>query len=358
MELNPLKQRFEELVASTGIPLASLTPQAGLDLMLRFYSDDPNGDSMTYFWGCVTCHGDEEVGINITRLIEDPCSQTMHLALLFKFGPRAVAGDFPERMKWCIDPADLATFRSAIEESPSFKVWGQSLATGVVIDSGDPWALFDCWGVRDPSRPIVSMSEEEWLRSDDVALMLRWFRQEWRGEEADLNRLLQRYCLACCRKIWQLLPHEASRAGVEVAERFLEGLATRDEFGKAEWQAEGAALLIGFNSDPKEVSSLKARAAVDNYDINSDFDAIARWAEEIARIPPEELAAMIHSPRPEDDLSPLGLLVHAAHFVDTAMCYPGIRPKESIEDYRLFLPTPLLREIVGNPFRAASSPLD
>jgi hypothetical protein len=36
------------------------------------------------------------------------------------------------------------------------------------------------------------------------------------------------------------------------------------------------------------------------------------------------------------------------------MCYPGIRPKESIERFRLFLPVALLREVVGNPFRSAS----
>ena len=183
---------------------------------------------------------------------------------------------------------------------------------------------------RDPSRPVVSMTEEEWLRSDDVVLMLRWFRQEWRGEEADLDRLLHRYCLACCRRIWRLLPQEESRAGIEVAERLVDGLATRDEFARAEWLAEGAAFTI---------------------DQDSEHESIASWCDEVSRIPPEEFDAMIQSPRPGDDLSPRSLLEHAAYFVDTAMCYPGIGPKESIERYRLFLPAPLLREVVGNPFR-------
>jgi hypothetical protein len=198
--------------------------------------------------------------------------------------------------------------------------------------SGSNWELFDSWGVRDPSRPVLTMTEEEWLRSDDVSLMLRWSRQEWRGDEADLNRLLQRYCLACCRRIWRLLPQEHSQSGVEVAERFLDGLATQYELSRADYLAEGAAFTFEYDLAP---------------------EAIARWSEEVSRIPPEELRAMVHSQRPEDDLSPRALLAQAAYFVITAICYPGIMPKESIETYRLFMPASLLREFVGNPFRFA-----
>jgi len=47
-------------------------------------------------------------------------------------------------------------------------------------------------------------------------------------------------------------------------------------------------------------------------------------------------------------------LEHAAYFAVLAMGYPGIEPKESIARYRLFLSAPLLREVVGNPFRSPS----
>ena len=64
---------------------------------------------------------------------------------------------------------------------------------------------------------------------------------------------------------------------------------------------------------------------------------------------------MLHSPRPEDDLTPRDLLKHAAYFVMFAFSYPGMTsPKESIERDRLFLSAPLLREIVGNPFQPAA----
>jgi hypothetical protein len=130
------------------------------------------------------------------------------------------------------------------------------------------------------------------------------------------------------------LPRQESRKGVEGAERFADDLATRDELSRAEWLAEAAAFMFSENSDP---------------------EAIARWCDEVSRIPPEELAAMIHSPRPEDDLSPRGLLERAAYFAHIAMCYPDIQPKESLDEYRLFLPAPLLREIVGNPFGPVSA---
>ena len=100
---------------------------------------------------------------------------------------------------------------------------------------------------------------------------------------------------------------------------------------QAEWLAEAAAFTFDFDSDP---------------------EGIARWSEEVSLIPPEELNAMIHAPKPEDDLSPRALLAHAAFFADASMYYHGMRPKESIESYRLFLSAPLLREIVGNPFRS------
>jgi hypothetical protein len=86
-----------------------------------------------------------------------------------------------------------------------------------------------------------------------------------------------------------------------------------------------------------------------------DPESIARWSDEVSLISPEELNAMIHAPNPEDDLSPRALLAHAAFFADTSMCYHGMRPKDSIDRYRIFLSAPLLRQIVGDPCRVGSS---
>lgn len=65
------------------------------------------------------------------------------------------------------------------------------------------------------------MTEKEWHPSDDVPAMLQALSSNWSGAETDLARLTHRYLLACGRSIWWLLPLEASRRGVEVAERFL-----------------------------------------------------------------------------------------------------------------------------------------
>jgi hypothetical protein len=252
--MNPgnVRRRFEGLIASLGVPLASLTPQAGLDLILRFYGDDPAGATLLCFWGPVSRYGEEELGFDFqwyyTRFDTFEPAAPSDFSLLFKIGPPAVAGDLRGVMAWCAGAEQIATFRSSIEASDAFKAWGHSPAAAVLLlwddISTSAHALFDCWGVRDPSRPVLSMTEEQWLQSGDVSLMLRWFRQEWRGEEADLNRLLQRYLLACCRRIWRLLPMEKSRRGIEITERYIKGTATREEFAEAEWHAEGAAFYV------------------------------------------------------------------------------------------------------------------
>src|SRR4051812_18573442 len=110
-------------------------------------------------------------------------------------------------------------------------------------------------------------------------------RAEWRGGEADLVRLTHRYLLACCRAVWVLLPMEASRRGVEVAERYLEGQATREEFGSAEWGAEGAAFFLEpFEWEPPEEDP-EARQARIRYD--EDRRArIEPLAREVQAIPP------------------------------------------------------------------------
>jgi hypothetical protein len=77
------------------------------------------------------------------------------------------------------------------------------------------------------------MTEEEWLASDDPIAMLEALRDHWQGEEDELVSIIHRYLLACCRVIWALLPMEGSRLGVEAAERYIEGRATREEFAYA-----------------------------------------------------------------------------------------------------------------------------
>ena len=73
---------------------------------------------------------------------------------------------------------------------------------------------------------MVTMTEDEWLASDQPARMLRFLR----GRASDRQRRL--FACACCRRIWALLPGVACRA-IEVAERFADGQATTGELLRA-----------------------------------------------------------------------------------------------------------------------------
>ena len=67
------------------------------------------------------------------------------------------------------------------------------------------------------------MTEQEWRVCTDPARML----QELRGKVTE--RKLRLFGVACCRRIWHLLPDERSRHAVEVAEALADGLASDAE---------------------------------------------------------------------------------------------------------------------------------
>jgi len=194
------------------------------------------------------------------------------------------------------------------------------------------------------------MTEGEWQVCDDAGAMLDalWqqhgvspanidlrFGGDMRGSAhsqdglADLDRALHRYYLASCRGIWKLLPQEASRRGVELAEQFLAGAVSGEELSKYNWHVEGAAFCIDYNTDP---------------------EAIDRWVAEVRAIPEAELRSMLHPPEVVREIEPRALLLRAAYFVDYAMIYPSLRPKgPPPASYRPFLSATVLRQHIGYP---------
>src|SRR4051812_29000441 len=79
------------------------------------------------------------------------------------------------------------------------------------------------------------MTEREWLTCADPDLMLR----EMSGRVSE--RKLRLFAAACCRRIWHLLPDPRSRAAVEVAERYADGLAGERDLAAAKAAAVVAA---------------------------------------------------------------------------------------------------------------------
>jgi hypothetical protein len=321
-------RRFEQLVAESGVPLTSLTPAHGVELMTRFLSaEDRHGQGMHAGWGVVDRSGEEIFGFVISMWFDtNPGDGVYSLSLLFKIGPRSIFGDFPGvDMCWCPTPDDIPAFRSGTENSAAFRVWGRSRAAEVSLVCKDE----NEQPAEPPVQPGDRMTAEEWLRSDDAVAMLKALRASWRGDETELVRLTHRYLLACCRAIWKLLPMEASRSGVEVAERYIEGRATREEFFRAEWDAEGAAFFLEpFEYEPEQGSPDEREARL-QYEADR-ITCIGSLVKELEEMPGEELGRLVHLESPDGATSPRHLLADAAYFADSAMSYPGIRPRGSV----------------------------
>lgn len=80
------------------------------------------------------------------------------------------------------------------------------------------------------------MTEAEWFASADSYPMLRPCRRIIR-EQPRKGHL---FAVACCRRIWHLLSDPRSRAAVEIAAQYAEGVASLDQLQAAAVLAKGA----------------------------------------------------------------------------------------------------------------------
>jgi hypothetical protein len=81
------------------------------------------------------------------------------------------------------------------------------------------------------------VNEEQWLVCEDPALMAEHCGSQYS------NRKRRLYACACVRRLWPHLPEERSRRAVEVAERYADRLAGKQELTQACADALQAAVM-------------------------------------------------------------------------------------------------------------------
>ena len=109
------------------------------------------------------------------------------------------------------------------------------------------------------------MTEAEWFACTDPQNMLKYLLRE----QLSSDRKFRLFACACIRSVWHLLSDPRSRAAVEVAELFADGLATRNDLdaaGTAAWtaarDAPGVELLAAAWTASRTASVAASGAAV------------------------------------------------------------------------------------------------
>src|SRR5947208_1686113 len=157
----------------------------------------------------------------------------------------------------------------------------------------------------------MRMSEQEWLACTDPNLMLNHLL----GKVTD--RKMRLFAVACCRHIWHLLPDRRSRAVIEVAERYADGVADQREL----IAARAAAIA------PPDQAAFAPYWAANHNLTKSLWNACEAALEAGAR-------AAARS-------------AHAAG-ADQGAAWDAARAAGTTEQARL------LRDVLGNPFRPAA----
>ena len=128
-------------------PPESLTPGEGIDLMLRFYADEPvdgladgdMADMLLFQWGVFDWGHGESFEFDITRQLifggsED--EDIFQLSLTFRFVPTDDLRNLPEGNRWCSSRAELEDFRHFVLRSAPYAALNKKLASSVDLHYG------------------------------------------------------------------------------------------------------------------------------------------------------------------------------------------------------------------------------
>lgn len=133
------------------------------------------------------------------------------------------------------------------------------------------------------------MTEAEWNSCDNPTPMMRWLQRTHKLSDRKVRLL----AVACCLRIWPQLQDERSRAAVEVAQRYSDGQASRDELRSARSSALAARTL--------------ARQTAKATGFYTAIDAAADAAYAVTA------EAILDTPMPSDSV--IGAVGHAANAI-------------------------------------------
>ena len=177
----------------------------------------------------------------------------------------------------------------------------------------------------------ASMFDNVWEQEPFVSLASKFTRgstdEEWQSN-LEVEKPLYRFYLASCRNIWQLLPQEESRKGVELAEEFVAGNISWEKVSDYNYYTEGAAFNIDYDVEPKQIE---------------------KWVKEVESVSGKTFQGLLSSERAYSELGPRGILLDAAYFADHAMMYPCLTPKGPPHKHTHFMFAGLLREYIDYP---------
>jgi hypothetical protein len=168
---------------------------------------------------------------------------------------------------------------------------------------------------------MKSLDESKWLTCEDPTPMLVFLRDK------ASERKLRLFAVACCRRIWSLIPDKPGREAVEQAERYADGVVSRQKLAKARQTCSPRSYINRplFERDNAWCAMLAVLGSVSNNVMELEVSAMA--------------GAMAYA----------GFSLIDAPELSTT--YPQ-RQKLRAEEHRY--QASLLREIFGNPFRSVT----
>jgi hypothetical protein len=176
----------------------------------------------------------------------------------------------------------------------------------------------------------LAMTETDWLACTDPHAMLEFLR----GRASE--RKLRLFAVACCRRIFHLLDDKAiSRKTLEFAERFADGLATRNELHGHAWGKPGSVFeVIGRQAwDAAKGSTAFAARTVQGAVLRLDPELFEAWE-----------AAF-------NNVWPRYFMSEAVEMANATMPSGWVAQGRLACDEELKAQTNVLRDIFGNPFR-------